>query len=70
MPFTDLGRLLAAEHTERERQHLAATRETTEMHMAADEAEERGEHYTADLTRRAADSQQAEANRRWRPWAN
>jgi len=70
MTFIDLRAWARAEHEANKAGHLAATQETTRMHMEADDAEQRGEHYTADLTRRAADEQQAQANRRWRPRAN
>lgn len=70
MAHTDLRAATRAEHDANKRSYAAATLETTQMHIAADAAEERGEHYTADLTRRAADEQQAQANRRWRPLSN
>ncbi|AZS06760.1 hypothetical protein HOU95_gp047 [Streptomyces phage Hiyaa] len=70
MAHLDLRAAARAQHTEQKAGHAAATLETTRMHMEADAAEERGEYYTADLTRRAADEQQAAANRRWRPLSN
>ena len=70
MAHTDLRAAARAEHDASKRGHAAATLETTKLHMEADAAEERGEHYTADLTRRYAAEQQTAANRRWRPLSN
>jgi hypothetical protein len=66
----DVGQQVRTGHAYSERRHLEATQETTRMLMDADAAEARGEHYTADLTRRAAAEQQVAANKRWRPRSN
>lgn len=70
MAHTDLRAAARAQHDADQRGHAAATLATTRLHLEADAAEERGEHYTADLTRRHADEQQAAANRRFRPLSN
>lgn len=70
MAHLDLKALAREQHATQKAGHAAATLETTRMHMDADAAEARGEYYTADLTRRAAEEQQTEANRRWRPLSN
>ncbi len=70
MAHIDLRALVRAEHKANKEGHAAATLETTRLHQEADAAERRGEYYTADLTRRHAEEQQAAANRRWRPRSN
>lgn len=70
MAHIDLRAQVRAQHDADQRGYRAATLATTLMHLDADEAEDRGEHYTADLTRRAADADQAQANRTYRPRSN
>lgn len=70
MAHIDLRAQARQQHETAKAAHLEITNATTQMHMDADAAEERGEHYTADLTRRAADEMQANANRTYRPLSN
>ena len=70
MAHIDVTKQVREGHAYKEHRHQEATQKTTKMLMDADAAEQRGEHYTADLTRRAAAEQQVAANKRWRPRSN
>lgn len=70
MAHTDLRAQVRQQYDAAKAAHLEVTGATTQMLMDADAAEERGEHYTADLTRRAAAEMQTDANRKYRPLSN
>lgn len=64
MTFLDFGALLRAEQTELKAQHLAATNQTTNLLVLADNVETSDPEGARQL-RDAADQQQVAANKVW-----